>query len=121
VAIWGTLRNKSLLKSGRSADGCAVGRDDLQTVLIALLVPMVLLFTPADKVFAEVDPTDQAVASAAPGEFLVAASPEQAAAAGLDVIEEVGFGWTLVGVELAGFQAPTETAAQLAVAFDLVR
>jgi subtilisin family serine protease len=46
-----------------------------------------------------------------PGEFIVAASPEAAAAAGLTVLGEAGFGWTLVSTSGS---APDDRIAEIA-------
>jgi len=48
---------------------------------------------------------------ATPGEFVVAASPEAAAAAGLEVVAAVGFGWTLITHPTD--DPASETAAEL--------
>ena len=58
--------------------------------------------------------------SGTPSEFVAATSPESARAAGLTVVGEVGFGWTLVSELVRSGVPPAESAAELATLTGLV-
>jgi len=61
---------------------------------------------------------DHANPPAVAGEFLVAASPESAAAAGLTVVGKAGFGWTLVKKPSTSGATAAEAADQIAAITD---
>ena len=91
----------------------------LTPLLLALaltLAPLSVAATGQSEVQAPVP--DHANPPVVAGEFLVAASPESAAAAGLAVVGKAGFGWTLVKQPIASGAAASEAADQMAAITD---
>jgi len=85
----------------------------------SLLLALVVAVGPAATALSvEPQPVAADLGDVVSGEFIVEASPEEAAAAGLNVVGEVGFGWTLVSEPAVENGADGDGAEQIASVTD---